>query len=103
MVDFLCPSRNGVQKRRPHESCRALLESFLKVVRRNHRVERVESPVETGERMPSTISAAKLAQFGVIGQAQREFFGAHTDRRANRPQAAFVHSGWSVLIPRSTL
>jgi 6-phosphogluconate dehydrogenase len=46
-------------------------------------------------------TAAQLPQN--LTQAQRDFFGAHTYQRADRPQAGFVHSDWSALIPRSTL
>ena len=45
-------------------------------------------------------TAARLPQN--LTQAQRDFFGAHTYQRADRPQAGFVHSDWSELIPRSS-
>jgi 6-phosphogluconate dehydrogenase len=38
-----------------------------------------------------------------LTQAQRDFFGAHTYQRADRPTAGFVHTDWSALfakIPR---
>ena len=44
-------------------------------------------------------TAAQLPQN--LTQAQRDFFGAHTYQRMDRPQAGFVHSDWSALIPRS--
>jgi 6-phosphogluconate dehydrogenase len=44
-------------------------------------------------------TAAQLPQN--LTQAQRDYFGAHTYQRADRPQAGFVHSDWSALIPRS--
>ncbi len=44
-------------------------------------------------------TAAQLPQN--LTQAQRDFFGAHTYQRTDRPQAGFVHSDWSALIPRS--
>lgn len=44
-------------------------------------------------------TAARLPQN--LTQAQRDFFGAHTYQRADRPQDGFVHSDWSALIPRS--
>jgi 6-phosphogluconate dehydrogenase len=45
-------------------------------------------------------TAARLPQN--LTQAQRDFFGAHTYQRADRPEAGFVHSDWSALIPRSS-
>jgi len=45
-------------------------------------------------------TAAQLPQN--LTQAQRDFFGAHTYQRADRPQAGFVHSDWCALIPRSS-
>jgi 6-phosphogluconate dehydrogenase len=44
-------------------------------------------------------TAAQLPQN--LTQAQRDFFGAHTYQRADRPEAGFVHSDWNALIPRS--
>jgi 6-phosphogluconate dehydrogenase len=44
-------------------------------------------------------TAAQLPQN--LTQAQRDFFGAHTYQRADRPEAGFVHSDWSALISRS--
>jgi 6-phosphogluconate dehydrogenase len=45
-------------------------------------------------------TAARLPQN--LTQAQRDFFGAHTYQRADRPEAGFVHSDWNALIPRSS-
>jgi len=33
-----------------------------------------------------------------LTQAQRDFFGAHTYQRADRPQAGFVHTDWQSLL-----
>jgi len=33
-----------------------------------------------------------------LTQAQRDYFGAHTYQRTDRPDAGFVHSDWPVLI-----
>jgi 6-phosphogluconate dehydrogenase len=44
-------------------------------------------------------TAAQLPQN--LTQAQRDFFGAHTFQRADRPEAGFVHSDWNALISRS--
>ena len=45
-------------------------------------------------------TAAQLPQN--LTQAQRDFFGAHTYQRADRPEAGFVHADWNALIPRSS-
>jgi 6-phosphogluconate dehydrogenase len=44
-------------------------------------------------------TAAQLPQN--LTQAQRDFFGAHTYQRVDRPDAGFVHMDWSALIQRS--
>jgi 6-phosphogluconate dehydrogenase len=44
-------------------------------------------------------TAAQLPQN--LTQAQRDFFGAHTYQREDRPQAGFMHSDWNALIKRS--
>lgn len=44
-------------------------------------------------------TAAQLPQN--LTQAQRDFFGAHTYQRADRPELGFVHSDWAALISRS--
>jgi 6-phosphogluconate dehydrogenase len=44
-------------------------------------------------------TAAQLPQN--LTQAQRDFFGAHTYQRVDRPDAGFVHTDWSALIQRS--
>ena len=36
-----------------------------------------------------------------LTQAQRDFFGAHTYQRADRPNAGFVHTDWLSLLPKS--
>jgi 6-phosphogluconate dehydrogenase len=35
-----------------------------------------------------------------LTQAQRDFFGAHTYERADKPTAGFVHSEWHNLIKK---
>ncbi len=35
-----------------------------------------------------------------LTQAQRDFFGAHTYQRRDRPDAGFVHTDWGSLMPR---
>ena len=33
-----------------------------------------------------------------LTQAQRDFFGAHTYQRSDRPNAPFVHTDWQTLL-----
>jgi 6-phosphogluconate dehydrogenase len=60
--------------------------------------------------IPAPAFSASLAYFDAytdaqlpqnLTQAQRDFFGAHTYQRSDRPEAGFVHSDWSALISRS--
>jgi 6-phosphogluconate dehydrogenase len=44
--------------------------------------------------------SAKLPQN--LTQAQRDFFGAHTYQRADRPTAGFVHTDWPTLFAKSS-
>ena len=37
-----------------------------------------------------------------LTQAQRDFFGAHTYQRADRPGAGFVHTDWLSLLPKAS-
>jgi 6-phosphogluconate dehydrogenase len=41
-------------------------------------------------------TAARLPQN--LTQAQRDYFGAHTYQRADRPNAPFVHTDWQELL-----
>jgi 6-phosphogluconate dehydrogenase len=34
-----------------------------------------------------------------LTQAQRDYFGAHTYQRIDRPDAGFVHTDWQALVP----
>jgi 6-phosphogluconate dehydrogenase len=61
--------------------------------------------------VPAPAFSASLAYFDAytaallpqnLTQAQRDLFGAHTYQRVDRPQAGFVHTDWSTLIPRSS-
>jgi 6-phosphogluconate dehydrogenase len=36
-----------------------------------------------------------------LTQAQRDFFGAHTYQRVDRPDAGFVHTEWREVIEQS--
>jgi 6-phosphogluconate dehydrogenase len=44
-------------------------------------------------------TAANLPQN--LTQAQRDYFGAHTYQRADRPQAGFVHTDWQKLVVKA--
>ena len=68
----------------------------------------VSTAVELGIPMPA--SSASLAYFDSytsanlpqnLTQAQRDYFGAHTYQRADRPQAGFVHTDWQKLIVKA--
>jgi 6-phosphogluconate dehydrogenase len=37
-----------------------------------------------------------------LTQAQRDFFGAHTYQRTDRPNAEFVHTDWLSLLPKAS-
>jgi 6-phosphogluconate dehydrogenase (decarboxylating) (EC 1.1.1.44) len=37
-----------------------------------------------------------------LTQAQRDFFGAHTYERVDKPEAGFIHTDWKTLIPVSS-
>jgi len=59
--------------------------------------------------VPAPAFAASLAYFDAytsaelpqnLTQAQRDYFGAHTYQRTDRPEAGFVHSDWSALGAR---
>jgi len=59
--------------------------------------------------VPTPAFAASLAYFDAytsaelpqnLTQAQRDYFGAHTYQRTDRPEAGFVHSDWSELGAR---
>ena len=68
----------------------------------------VATAVQTGIPVPAL--SASLAYFDSyrsaqlpqnLTQAQRDFFGAHTYQRTDRPNAGFVHSDWSGLSAKS--
>ncbi len=65
----------------------------------------VQTAVEHGIPVPAL--AASLAYFDSyrtaslpqnLTQAQRDYFGAHTYQRTDRPEAGFVHADWPALI-----
>ncbi|HUF25787.1 MAG TPA: hypothetical protein VMM18_02300, partial [Gemmatimonadaceae bacterium] len=60
--------------------------------------------------IPAPATSAALAYFDAyrsarlpqnLTQAQRDFFGAHTYQRVDRPDAGFVHTDWPTVIPQS--
>ncbi len=69
----------------------------------------VETAVKHGIPVPAL--AASLAYFDSyrtarlpqnLTQAQRDYFGAHTYQRTDRPDAGFVHSDWPALMAAAT-
>ena len=67
----------------------------------------VQAAVEHGIPVPAL--SASLAYFDSyrsaqlpqnLTQAQRDFFGAHTYQRTDRPEAGLVHTDWAALIER---
>ena len=65
----------------------------------------VEAAAKRG--IPAPAFAASLAYYDAyrtpvlpqnLTQAQRDFFGAHTYQRADRPQDGFVHTDWESLL-----
>jgi 6-phosphogluconate dehydrogenase len=69
----------------------------------------VQTAVEHGIPVPAL--AASLAYFDSyrsavlpqnLTQAQRDYFGAHTYQRTDRPDAGFVHADWPTLIAAAT-
>jgi len=63
-----------------------------------------------GAGLPLPTTSASLAYFDSyrsarlpqnLTQAQRDFFGAHTYQRIDRPDAGFVHTDWQSAIERS--
>jgi len=68
----------------------------------------VETAVKLG--IPVPAMSASLSYFDSyrsaslpqnLTQAQRDFFGAHTYQRVDRPEAGFVHSDWQLLTGHS--
>jgi 6-phosphogluconate dehydrogenase len=66
----------------------------------------VAAAAEAGVPVPAT--SASLAYFDSyrtaelpqnLTQAQRDFFGAHTYERVDKPEAGFVHTDWAGLAP----
>jgi 6-phosphogluconate dehydrogenase len=68
----------------------------------------IATAVQTG--IPAPAMSASLAYFDSyrsaqlpqnLTQAQRDFFGAHTYQRIDRPNAGFVHTDWAGLAHKS--
>ncbi len=69
----------------------------------------VSSAAEMG--IPAPALSASLSYFDSyrsehlpqnLTQAQRDFFGAHTYQRADRPSEGFVHTDWAAVLRKST-
>ncbi|OPZ82435.1 MAG: 6-phosphogluconate dehydrogenase, decarboxylating [bacterium ADurb.Bin425] len=67
----------------------------------------VKAAIDHGVPMPAM--ASSLSYFDSyrsqnlpqnLTQAQRDFFGAHTYERVDKPQAGFMHTEWAELIQK---
>ena len=96
-------------ERAPAELPNLLLDSeFRRTVQQaqaNWRMDGLRLAVEHG--IPVPAMSASLGYFDSyrtarlpqnLTQAQRDFFGAHTYQRADRPEEGFVHSDWQRLV-----
>ena len=96
---------------RDPENTNLLLESeFTKRVLESERGWRQAVRIAQEQGIPVPAMSASLAYFDAyrsanlpqnLTQAQRDFFGAHTYQRADRPEAGFVHSDWQSLIKKN--
>ena len=89
-----------------------LLDSeFARAIQRSEPAWRqiVASAVQMGIPVPAL--SASLSYFDSyrsehlpqnLTQAQRDFFGAHTYQRTDRPNAGFVHTDWASLLAQSS-
>jgi 6-phosphogluconate dehydrogenase len=88
-----------------------LLEGeFTKRVQESERGWRQAVRIAQEQGIPVPAMSASLAYFDAyrspnlpqnLTQAQRDFFGAHTYQRFDRPEAGFVHSDWQSLIKKN--
>ena len=87
-----------------------LLDSeFMAQIRRSEKPWRkvISNAVDMG--IPVSALSASLSYYDSyrsehlpqnLTQAQRDFFGAHTYQRADRPSAGFVHTDWAKLLKK---
>jgi 6-phosphogluconate dehydrogenase len=88
-----------------------LLEAeFTKRVLESEKGWRQAVRVAQEQGIPVPAMSASLAYFDAyrsanlpqnLTQAQRDFFGAHTYQRSDRPEAGFLHSDWQTLIKKN--
>jgi 6-phosphogluconate dehydrogenase len=88
-----------------------LLESeFTKRVLESEKGWRAAVRIAQEQGIPVPAMSASLAYFDAyrsanlpqnLTQAQRDFFGAHTYQRSDRPEAGFLHSDWQSLIKKN--
>ena len=43
----------------------------------------------------SSVPASVLTSLSLVPQAQRDYFGAHTYERIDRPRGQFYHTNWT--------
>jgi 6-phosphogluconate dehydrogenase len=83
---------------------------FLSWIQNSERAWRKVISVAVQAGLPVPALSASLSYFDSyrsaqlpqnLTQAQRDYFGAHTYQRADRPGAGFVHTDWAKLLPNS--
>jgi len=97
-------------ERDPHNTNLLLESEFSRKVIESEKGWRYAVRVAQEQGIPVPAMSASLAYFDAyrsatlpqsLTQAQRDFFGAHTYQRADRPEAGFVHSDWQSLVKRT--
>jgi 6-phosphogluconate dehydrogenase len=89
-----------------------LLDSeFMHWIRKSEQAWRRVIGIAVNAGIPVPALAASLSYFDSyrsaqlpqnLTQAQRDFFGAHTYQRVDRPSSGFVHTNWTSLLPNSS-
>jgi 6-phosphogluconate dehydrogenase len=85
---------------------------FKRIIETTHNAWREVISVAQNAGVPVPAMSASLAYFDSyhtarlpqnLTQAQRDFFGAHTFERADRPEDGFVHFDWAESLKKETL
>jgi len=97
-------------ERDPNNQNLLLEGEFTKRVLESEKGWRAAVRIAQEQGIPVPAMSASLAYFDAyrsphlpqnLTQAQRDFFGAHTYQRSDRPEAGFVHSEWQSLIKKN--
>jgi 6-phosphogluconate dehydrogenase len=97
-------------ERDPNNQNLLLEGEFTKRVLESEKGWRAAVRIAQEQGIPVPAMSASLAYFDAyrsphlpqnLTQAQRDFFGAHTYQRSDRPEAGFVHSEWQALIKKN--